>query len=98
MLFIILQWRSDKTYKPSKNDIKGIIQKSINGNISLHDFDTFSNVRIAYNSDYEKIREKYNYIISNNNYINNNAVEEDIVSLNNDGKKQLELLLTELCQ
>ena len=98
LLFLALQWHSDKTYKPSKKEIISIIKESINGNISLHEFDTFSNVRIAYNKDFEKIRDKYNKIISNDKYINNNATEEDVTSLNADGKTQLKHLLNELCQ
>ena len=96
LLYVILQWRSDKTYKPSKSEIREIIQASINGSITLHEFDTFSNVRIAYDKDLENIRNKYNDIVGNTENINNEATEDDVTSLNTVGKERLENLLNDI--
>ena len=96
LLFVVLQWRSDKAYKPSKSEIREIIQASINGSITLHEFDTFSSVRIAYDKDLENIRNKYNDIVGNTKYINNEATEDDVASLNTAGRERLEILLNDI--
>ena len=98
LLFIVLQWRSDRTYRPSANEIRITVQKTINGRISEEEFDEFTSVRIAYDSRLEDIREEFNQIVND---------EANIVSifkdakfrfnpLNDDGKEKLRTLIRRL--
>ena len=54
--FWFLQWLSDRTYKPSRDQVKRIFQASIEGKLSLGAFDEFSCVRIAYDPRLDRLR------------------------------------------
>ena len=95
--FWVLQFFSDRTYKPTKKEIAEIIQKSIDGRLDLGKFDEFSCVRIAYNSKLDAIREKYNDIVSNKEYFSVNEITgEDAAALNDKGRIELRKLMDEL--
>ena len=97
LFFWLLQWRSDKTYRLSPNEVRNIVQASIDGKLNLGKFDEFSCVHIAYDKRLDKIREKYNEITGNPEYM---AKEEFTVNnatpLNEAGKQKLRELISEI--
>jgi len=96
-IFWALQFISDKNYKPTKQEILDIIQKTIDGNIDLSKFDEFTSVRISYNRQLDAIREKYNTIVDNKEYFSESDItKENVAPLNEQGKNKLRILLEEL--
>lgn len=95
-IFWLLQWRSDKTYRPTKEQIRKILLSSIEDTIDQGTFDEFSCVRIAYNRELDAIREKYNQIVNNPEYIDTVISPELVVSLNEIGKSKLRELINDL--
>jgi len=95
-IFWLLQWRSDKAYKPTKEDIRRILQSNIDDTIDQGTFDKFSRVRIAYNRELEAIREKYNRIVNNPEHIDRVISPDLVVPLNEMGKSKLRELINEL--
>ena len=95
VVFMILQIHSNRTYKPTKEEIKEILNKTIEGELELFDFDEFSSVKIHYNKELEEIRLKYVKILANVDYnsINDN---ENPVPLNDNGKIEIQKLIGEL--
>jgi len=93
LFFRALQWLSDRTYKPSKSEIKEIIQASIDGKLSYVKYDEFSCVKIAYDKDLDNIREKYNEIVENPEYFDGEMTYENMTPLNDLGKNKLKELI-----
>lgn len=92
----LLQWRSDKTYKPTKEIIRRILLSSIDDTIDKDTFDEFSCVRIAYNQELDSIREKYNQIVNNPEYIDRVISPDRVVPLNEIGESKLRELINDL--
>ncbi len=59
IFFGALQIHSDRTYKPTREEIEQILMSIINGNISDAELDEFICVRIKYDPDLEMIRELF---------------------------------------
>ena len=95
-IFWLLQWRRGKTYKPTKEEIRRILQSSIDDTISQNAFDKFSCTRIAYNWKLDEIRGKYNEIVGNPEYIDRVISPDLVVPLNETGKSKLRQLIDEL--
>ena len=95
IVFLVLQIISNRTYKPTKEEIKEILNKTIEGKLELYDFDEFSSVKIHYSKELEEIRLKYVKIIANKEYnsINDNT---NPVPLNDKGKEEIKKLIGEL--
>ena len=98
VIFLFLQWHSNRTYKPTVNDIQNIIQATINGTVDLETFDEFSSVYIAYRKDLDEIRNMYNKIVTNVERLDKDASTDTVVPLNNIGKVELRELINELNQ
>ena len=96
VIFLFLQWRSNRTYKPTVNDIHNIIQATINGTIDIETFDEFSSVYIAYREDLDAIRNMYNKIITNMERLDKDASTDNVVPLNDVGKRELRELINHL--
>lgn len=96
--FWFLQWLSDRNYKPSCDNVKRIIQESIDGRLSLTAFDEFSCVRIAYDTRLDLIREKYNKIVNDPAHMGGELTEWNATPLNDAGKNKLRELIHELEQ
>ena len=96
LIILLLQWRSNKTYKPTVNDIRNIIQATINGTIELETFDEFSSVYIAYRKDLDVIRNMYNKTIINIECLDKGTSTDNVVPLNNVGKRELRELINKL--
>ncbi len=94
--FYFMQRQSDKTYRPSAEDIKNIINASIEGRLSLAAFDEFSCVRIAYDKRLDNIRERYKHIVENREYIEGEFTKDNSTPLNAQGKEELRKLIREL--
>jgi len=94
-IFWLLQWRRDRTYKPTKEKIRRIILSSIDDTIEQDAFDEFSCARIAYNQELDAIREKYNQIVNNPEYIDRVISPERVVPLNEIGKLRLRKLIND---
>lgn len=96
VFFRVLQFFSDRTYKPTKENIRSIIQATIDGKIDVHGIDDFSSIRIAYNHSLDEIRNKYNKILENSEYIDRYNSNKNTTAFNEAGKAQLRKLLQEL--
>jgi hypothetical protein len=95
-LFHLLQHFSDKTYKPSLDDIRRNIQATIDETIDVARFDEFSCVRIAYDVRLEAIRHRYNEIVNSESYLPATNERRAVSPLNEAGKIELRKLLSEL--
>jgi hypothetical protein len=95
-LFFLLQHYSDKTYRPTVDDIRRTIQATIDETIDLARFDEFSCVRIAYNARLEAIRHRYNEILGSEKYLVGDARGPTVAPINEAGKEKLRELLSAL--
>jgi len=95
VLFVILQWHSDRTYRPLPVDIARLIRSTIDNTISLTEFDDLSSVRIAYDPRLEAIRTRYNEIVGSPHYIVGDA-KGPVAAVNQAGTQKLRELLAEL--
>ena len=96
--FWFLQWLSDRTYKPSRDQIKRIFEATIEGKLSLGAFDEFSCVRIAYDPRLDRLREKYKRIVDDPAHMAGEITWQNITPLNEAGKEKLRELISELEQ
>ena len=96
--FAVLNWLSDRTYKPTIPEIVSILEASQNGRLSLAEFDEFSCVRIAYDSRLDSVREKFNQIVDDPVNIDGDFSERNATALNDVGKSKIGELIDELRQ
>jgi hypothetical protein len=96
VLFGILRLISNRTYRPSQEDVATVIKATINGTVSFDDFDKFSSVRIAYDKQLESIRKKFNDITEDPTCLDLGPGKEVIMPLNDKGRRLLNNLLREL--
>ena len=97
VFFAILQWASNRTYKPTISEVISILEDCKSGQMSRGQYDEFSCVRIAYDSRLDEIREKFNEVTDNPQYyIANDLSENDATALNDAGKREIEKLIAEL--
>lgn len=97
-IFGYAQWRSNRTYRPSKKDVSMILRSSIEGRLSLEAFDEFICVSIAYDKRLDAIRERYNVIINDEANMDSHIeiTELNATPLNHGGKEKVRALLDEL--
>ncbi len=96
LVFGVLQFWSDKTYKPTISEVIRILETCRDGQLSLSAFDEFSCVRIAYDSRLDTAREKFNQIVDNPENIEGTFSKEDATALNDLGKSKIDSLIEEL--
>jgi hypothetical protein len=94
--FGVLQFWSNRTYKPSPLDMKRIIESSIAGRLDLGSYDEFACVRIAYDKRLDQIREDFKRVVDNPLYISGSVTKENATPLNDEGKTKLRVLINEL--
>ena len=95
----LINWVSTRyLYKPSKADIKIIIDQTIDGTLKSNVFDYFISVEIGYDKKLEGIRQRYMEIVhrKENNQLVDGKFVPYITALNAAGKEQLKALLVEL--
>lgn len=95
-IFWLLQWRSGKIYKPKKEEIRKILQLTIDGAIEQETFDQFSHAHILYNCELDAIRKKYNQIVNDPECVDRVVSPDLVVPLNETGKSKLRELVDEL--
>jgi len=96
VLFRVLQWHSDRTYRPSGDDVRQILQASLEGRLGLKAFDEFSCVRIAYDRRLDRLRERYNAIVDDPTYMLGEIIESNATPLNEHGRARIRELINEL--
>ena len=96
ILFLFLNKLSAKTYRPTKEQVKSIIERTLDDSIDYRTFDEFYCVKIVYDSNLEKVREKYGSIVSNPEYVDEKKSNDSIVPLTAEGKRELEQLIGSL--
>jgi hypothetical protein len=96
ILFRSLQWHSDRTYRPSPEDVRELLEASIEGRLDLGAFDQFSCVRIAYDPWLDRIRERYNAIVNDEMYVVPGITESNATPLNERGRARVRELINEL--
>ena len=96
LIYIIFNKLSAKTYRPTKDQVKSIIQSTIDESIDYLTFDEFYCVKISYDVNLDKAREKYCSIVSHPKYVDEKNSNDSIVPLTAEGKKQLAQLIGSL--
>jgi hypothetical protein len=96
LFFLILQRISDRTYKPTKDEIIDRLKKVIDGSIDYSDFDELCSVKIAYDSSLENIRQKLNCILDDPKAINHPHSKIKEVDLSYEGKIMVNNLIKEM--
>jgi hypothetical protein len=97
LLFIFLNWLSARTYRPSKDDIRRILQASLDGRLDIGSYDEFSSVPIRYDSRLDDIRRRYNAIVEDPAHFQEGDIAEtNATPLNEQGRARLRELLADL--
>jgi hypothetical protein len=96
VLFRGLQWYSDRTYRPSVDDVRNVVQASLEGRLGIMAFDEFSCVRIAYDPRLDRLRERYNSVVNDPTFMVGEITESNATPLNDHGRERLRELLNEL--
>lgn len=95
-IFGYLQWLSNRKYKPGKQDIAAILQACIMGTLSNEALDEFMCVKISYDHRLDRIRMRFNEIMADKKNLEDiQSIDVSGMLLNNDGKRQVESLLSE---
>jgi hypothetical protein len=63
VVFWLLQRVSDRTYRPTPQQVKAILDALMEGRLSYQGLDEFSCVRIAYDSQLDDIRQRCNTVL-----------------------------------
>jgi hypothetical protein len=92
----LLHWHRQKTYRPTKAQIRKIVLASISETIDQETFDRFSSVPIGYNRNLEAVRKKYLDIVHNPECVDRVVSPELVVPLKDIGKERLRQLIGEL--
>jgi hypothetical protein len=87
---------SDRTYRPSPNDIRQILQASLEGRLDWKALDEFSCVRIAYDRRLDQLREGYNAILDDPASFRGEATETNATPLSEQGLARVRELISEL--
>jgi hypothetical protein len=95
-LFWILQQISDHTYRPSPNDVRQILQASLEGRLDWKALDEFSCVRIAYDRRLDRLRERYNAILDDPASLLDKATDSNATPLSEQGLARVGELINEL--
>ncbi|MEZ5489600.1 MAG: hypothetical protein R3F50_04715 [Gammaproteobacteria bacterium] len=95
-MFWYFDWNTKRSYKPTKSDLKSVIERTLDDSIDLGKFDEISSVPIHYSVELESIRKKYVEIVNNPNFIDREITRELVVPLSPEGKSKLRRLLGEL--
>lgn len=96
VLFRVLQWQSDRTYRPSRDESRHILEASLEGRLDLGTFDEFSCVRIAHDPRLDRLRERYNAIVDDPACILGEITELNATPLNEQGRARLRELINKL--
>jgi hypothetical protein len=96
LFLLILQKISNRTYKPTKDEIIDRLKKVIDGSIDYSDFDELCCVKIAYDSSLENIRQKLNSILDDPKAINHPHRKIKEVDLSYEGKIMINNLINEM--
>ena len=90
--FIILNFISSIKYKPSKEEIKKILKKAIDGTIKPHEWDQLVCVPIKHDKDLEEVWEKC-VELNNHSHFFSNSTDSYFSEL---GIKEIRKILGEL--
>jgi hypothetical protein len=97
LFFVFLNWLSARTYRPSKEDVRRILQASLGGRLDIGSFDEFSSVPIRYDLQLDEIRRRYNAIVEDPAHFQEGDIAEtNATPLNERGRAQLRELLADL--
>ena len=95
-LFWILQRKSDRTYRPSPDEIRQILQASLEGRLDYKALDEFSCVRIAYDQRLDRLRERYNAILDDPASFLGEATKSNATPFSEQGATRVRELISEL--
>jgi len=96
VFFMILQELSDRTYKPTKEDLIAKLRQTIDGTIDPDTFDELLCVRIAYDPFLDEIRIRLNGILDGKDAINRPHRKTKTIDLTEIGKKRVAELVERL--
>jgi hypothetical protein len=94
--FRFLQWRSDKTYRPTAQEVSGILRSLVAGELRWPDLDEFSCVRIAYDPRLDDIRRRFNAVLESPGNIDSTNKESPTARLTQVGQSQVKEIIREL--
>jgi hypothetical protein len=95
-LFAFLQWLSDRTYRPSRDEVRRILEASLEGRLDYKALDEFSCVRIAYDTRLDHLRQRYNAILDDPANVAGELTESNATPLNERGRARVRELIIEL--
>src|SRR3989442_9035510 len=95
-LFWVLQQLSDRTYRPSRDEIRQILQASLEGRLDVKALDEFSCVRIAYDRRLDRLRERYNAILDDPLCLLGEITKSNATPLSEQGLARVRELVNEL--
>jgi hypothetical protein len=95
-LFVTLNLVSRRTYRPSPGTVKQILEASIDGKLSLADFDEFSCVPIAYDARLDGIRLSFCKIVDDPSNSFSEISRENSTPLTEDNKARVRQLIQEV--
>jgi len=96
ILFWILQRNSDRTYRPSPDELRQILQASLEGRLDYKALDEFSCVRIAYDQRLDRLRERYNAILDDPASFLGEAAKSNATPFSEQGAGRVRELISEL--
>ena len=95
-LFLFLQWLSDRTYRPSQDDIRRVLEASLEGRLDVKALDEFSCVRIACDPQLDRLRQRYNTVLDDPTCILGELTASNATPLSELGKARVRELINEL--
>ena len=96
VFFLFLQWLSDRTYRPSRTDIRQILEASLEGRLDVQALDEFSCVRIAYDARLDRLRQRYNTNLEDPACWLGEITKENATPLSEQGRARVRELIHEL--
>jgi hypothetical protein len=97
LLFWLLQYSSDKTYRPAAGEVATTLRALSAGQLSWAELDEFSCVRIAYDQRLDQLRERCNDILDDaSSFASAEQNKGKAVQLSNVGQARVKELIDEL--
>jgi hypothetical protein len=96
IFFTILQWLSDRTYKPTRKDVAAILRAQLEDKLDIGRFDEFYSVRIAYDPELEDLRHRFRSLVDDPKLCLKETPPDNAVALNDSGKAQLRELISKV--
>jgi len=98
VLFWLLQWWSDRTYRPTRAEVRVVLQAAIEGRLDWYALDDFVSVRIAYDPQLDQLRERFNSILDERGCISREMTKSNpnTLTLSEEGLARVRAVISDL--